>query len=129
MMNPSTLHTYLDVLMQHIIELMGEADQWPEGAQEPLRHCWTHVDAMTVMLSQTEPPTPEELDERIASLWAEFEMFERFEFRQKVVWHLHVLRDTLIYVSQDMQDYHARHLILSSVSSHSYQGLNSPTPF
>lgn len=128
-MNPPTLHTYLDVLMQHILDLMGEADQWPEDAQEPLRHCWTHVDAMTIMLSQIEPPTSEEMDERIAGLSAELQLFEQFEFGESVVWHLQVLRNTLIYVSQDVQDRRYHNPGLSSVSHPSYRGLNSSTHF
>jgi hypothetical protein len=115
MMNPHTSHTYLDVLMQHILDLMGEADEWPEEAQEPLRHCWTHVDAMLIMTSQIDRPTYEELDERIAGVWSEIQILERFEFGEKAVWHLKVLRNTLIYMAQDIQEYRHHNLSLSAV--------------
>jgi hypothetical protein len=115
MMNPLTVHTYLDVLMQHILDLMGEADEWFDEAQEPLRHCWTHVDAMLIMMSQIDQPLDEEIDERIAGLWHELQILERFEFGQKVVWHLKVLRNTLIYMSQDVADYRHHNPTLSAV--------------
>ena len=128
-MNTLTLHTYLDVLMQHILDLMGEADQWSEDAQEPLRHCWTHVDAMTIMLSQSQKPAADEIHERIDGLSYELERLERFEFGQKAVWHLQVLRNTLVYVLQDMQDYKYHNSGLSTASRPSYQGLNSSAPY
>lgn len=120
-MNPSTLHTYLDVLMHHILDLMGEADQWPEDAQEPLRHCWTHVDAMMIMLMQPQQPTALEIDERIAGLWAELQSLERFEFGEKVVWHLQVLRNTLTYATQDITEHHYHYSGTSAVSTSNYR--------
>jgi len=128
-MNASTLHTYLDVLMQHILDLMGEADEWPEEAQEPLRHCWTHVDAMMIMLMQMEPPTPQELDERLTGLWTELQTLETFEFGDRVVWHLQVLRNTLIYVAQDITQNQYHYPGAAAVSNSAFVGLNSAARF
>lgn len=129
MMNPSILHTYLDVLMQHILDLMGDADQWPEEAQEPLRHCWTHVDAMIIMITQCEPPSPQELDERIGGLWSELQTLERFEFGDGVVWHLQVLRNTLIYLAQDITETHYQSAGAAVVSNSASVGLNTASRF
>lgn len=128
-MTPTTLHTYLDVLMQHILDLMGEADQWPEEAQEPLRHCWTHVDAMMIMLMQPDAPARIEIDERITGLWTELEMLEQFEFGETVLWHLQVLRNTLIYVAQDITENHYHFPGTAAVSNSAYMGLNSAGRF
>jgi hypothetical protein len=128
-MTPSTLHTYIDVLMQHILDLMGEAEQWPEDAQEPLRHCWTHVDAMMIMLMQPDPPARLEIDERIAGLETELQMLEQFDFGEPVLWHLQVLRNTLIYVAQDITENHYHFPGAAAVSNSAYIGLNSASRF
>ena len=128
-MNPSTLHTYLDVLMQHILDLMGEADYWPEEAQESLRHSWTHVDAMMIMVMQPQQPAAIEIDERMGGLWAELHTLERFEFGERVVWHLQVLRNTLTYAAQDITEHHYHYSNTSAVTPSAYQGLNASARF
>jgi hypothetical protein len=115
--------------MQHILDLMGEADYWPEDAQEALRHCWTHVDAMMIMLVQPEKPTAEEIDERISGLWTELQFLEQFEFSEQNVWHLQVLRNTLIYVAQDLTEHQYHHPGAAAVSNSAFGSLNSAVRF
>jgi hypothetical protein len=113
-MSLSTLHTYLDVLMQHSLDLMGEADSWPEAAQEHLRAVWTHVD---VMLAIAPLPLPVvELTNHTSGLNAQLDTLERFEFSEDAVWHLQVLRDTLGYVSQIIDEHRSNCLAQALVS-------------
>jgi hypothetical protein len=119
----STLHTYLDVLMQHALDLMGEADGWSEVAQEHLRQVWTHID---VMLAIAPLPLPVlELTSHTRGLTAELERLERFEFGDEAVWHLQVLRDTLGYISQIIDEHQSNCLAQSLVSGPFSQDLTA----
>jgi hypothetical protein len=100
----SVLHTYLDVQMQHAFELMGEADQWPESAQEHLRNVWTHVDVMVAIVPLPDLPISE-LCTHIRDLGLELDILEDFTLSDKALWHLQVLRSSLEYISQVVNEY------------------------
>jgi hypothetical protein len=100
----SILHTYLDVQMQHAFELMGEAEQWPESAQEHLRRVWTHVDVMVAITPLPDLPISELLN-HIRDLGLELDVLEAFTLSDKALWHVQVLRSSLEYITQVVHEY------------------------
>ncbi len=99
----TTLQLYLDVLMQHALDLIGEADAWCEPAQEHLRHIWIHID---VMIEIAPLPLPlVDLCKHLDALHAELNLLRSYEFSPMVRWHVQVLDSTLCYMSQVIAEY------------------------
>lgn len=121
----TTLHTYLDVLTRHTTDLMTEAESWTETAQEHLRQVWTHIDDMLGMM----PLPPHELTDHVTRLSHELTQLERFEFSSNEVWHLQVLRHTITYVSQVIDEHGAHRPDVPDTSDLFNASLNSPALF
>jgi hypothetical protein len=97
-MRQSDIQPYLDVLMQHLSDLMVEAGAWPEEAQTHLYAFWSHLDSLTLLLPQPHLPL-RETRFYIGELWQELAALKQMGFAGDAFWRLEELDKTLVYVS------------------------------
>ena len=94
----SRIQPYLDVLMQHISDLMVEAEAWPDHAQTHLYALWSHLDSLTQLLPQPDLPVRESRF-YLSEMWQELAALEQMLFDGDVFMHLDELNNTLRYIS------------------------------
>jgi hypothetical protein len=102
-MSPSSLDAHLDVVMQHLSDLMFAAAAWLDATQAHLYSFWTHLDHMMSLL-----PLPQlsvrEVRACLNEMWCQLEMLEQVIFNADESYHLVKIRQALIDMTPLVDD-------------------------
>ena len=94
----SKLNPYLDVVTQHLSDLMVDADSWPTVMQVNLYSFWTNLDQMTTVLLLPQTPV-RQIRACLSDIWSKLEALEQGILDGEMSWHLSMLRKALIYIT------------------------------
>ena len=98
------IQPYLDMLMQHLSDLMVVAETWPDTAQTHLYAFWNDLDQLNQLLTQSQLPI-RETRFYLGELWQELSALEQLTLYGDVFWHLSELSKSLVSVSQTIDEH------------------------
>jgi hypothetical protein len=94
----SRIQPYLDVLMQHLSDLMVEAESWPDIAQVHLYAFWSHIDHLTQLLPLPQIPVRESRF-YMSEMWQDLAALEQMPFDGAVFAHVDEISSALRHIS------------------------------
>jgi hypothetical protein len=99
----SRIDPYLDIIMQHLSDLMVAAATWPDATQSHLYSFWVYLDQLTTLLFLPHLPV-QEIRACLTELWVKLDVLDNVRFGGHVFSHLDMLRKALIYVSYSVDE-------------------------